>query len=207
MFDPKSAVVESLPVVGGLYFGYTQTSLWDLSTSSAPFRDTSYRPSLFYQWETAPLPDSENRWLMQLGVEHESNGRDGDNSRSINTAFMRMDWRHQLNDEGLYFGAIPKLWTYLEKDDNPDMQYYRGYGELGLRFGYEKSWLGQLSLRRGVGGKGSTQFDLSVPLSSRILSDTGSFLHFQYFEGQGETLLDYDRARQPQLRVGISLVR
>jgi outer membrane phospholipase A len=31
------------------YIGYTQTSIWNLGADSAPFRDTSYRSSLFRQ--------------------------------------------------------------------------------------------------------------------------------------------------------------
>lgn len=207
MFDKDGVVAQTLPVIGGLYFGYTQTSLWDLSQGSAPFRDTSYRPSLFYQWDAIQTSGKSDRRILQAGLEHESNGKDGDKSRSINTAFARLDWRTAVDEDGHYFGVIPKVWAYLEKEDNPDIQRYRGYGELALRYGKDEGWVGQVALRRGTGGRGSTQADLSHPLSTRILSDTGAFLHFQYFDGYGETLLDYNQTRLPQLRVGISIVR
>lgn len=61
-----------------LYFGYTQTALWDLESDSAPFRDSSYRPSLFYRndqiWTS---PGRDVRFGLAGGLEHESNGRDG----------------------------------------------------------------------------------------------------------------------------------
>ncbi len=41
--DPRSRAF-----LDNLYFAYTQTSIWDLSADSAPFRDTSYEPQLFY---------------------------------------------------------------------------------------------------------------------------------------------------------------
>lgn len=207
IFDREGIVAQTLPVIGGLYFGYTQTSLWDLGHRSTPFRDTSYRPSLFYQWDVPQRAGDDDRWTLQAGLEHESNGKDGTRSRSINTAFGRLEWRTPVGQDGHYFGVIPKVWAYLEKDDNPDIQRYRGIGELALRYGRDEGWVQQIALRRGTGGRGSTQLDVSYPLGTRILSDTGAFLHFQYFDGYGETLLDYKNSRYPQFRVGISIVR
>ena len=206
IFDHQSAVVQNAPIFGGLYFGYTQTSVWDLSSNSAPFYDTSYRPSVFYQVSTH-TPEAEHKVAFQLGLEHESNGKNAENSRSINTAFARLDWRKKLDEDGTYFGFIPKAWAYLERSDNPDIQRYRGFADVGLRYGQEHGWVGQLNMRRGKGGRGSTQFDLSYPISQRIFADTGAFFHIQYFDGEGATLLDYNTNRHPQLRMGISLVR
>ena len=52
LFDPDSHPVQWIPFLSRLHFGYTQTSIWDLGANSSPFRDTSYRPSLFWQGET-----------------------------------------------------------------------------------------------------------------------------------------------------------
>lgn len=207
LFDRENAIVRTVPLVGGLYFAYTQTSLWDLADSSAPFRDTSYRPSLFYQWEVSPENPGAVRGDVRLGLEHESNGRDQDKSRSINIAFARMDLRVPTSSTGDYFGVIPKVWGDLEKSDNEKIGHYRGYGQIALRYGNEAGLVGELMLRRGDRGRGATQFDLSYPLGTRILSDVGAFLHLQYYDGYGETLLDYDKVRHPQLRIGFSIVR
>jgi len=48
-FDAQSAMATFMSVFSKMYFAYTQTSVWDLGTDYAPFRDSSYRPSLFYQ--------------------------------------------------------------------------------------------------------------------------------------------------------------
>lgn len=207
LFDEAGAAVGLLPFLGGLHFGYTQTSLWDLGSDSAPFRDTSYRPALFYEWAIPVAAGSRHRSWLRAGVEHESNGRDGDKSRSINTAFVQLDWQYRLGQGQTHIGVTPKVWGYLEKSDNPDIQRYRGYGELGLRFGRDEGWLAKLMLRRGKGGVGTSQVDLSYPLRQSIFSSVGAFLHLQYFDGEGETLLDYRRAGHPQLRIGISIVR
>ncbi|MBT0962028.1 phospholipase A [Denitromonas iodatirespirans] len=207
LFDDEGALVGLLPFFGGLHFGYTQTSLWDLGSDSAPFRDTSYRPALFYEWDVPVAADSRHRLWVRSGVEHESNGRDGEKSRSINTAFVQADWQYRLGEGESHFGLTPKLWGYLEKSDNPDIQRYRGYGELGLRFGRDDGWLAKVMLRRGKGGVGTSQVDVSYPLRQSIFSSVGAFFHLQYFDGEGETLLDYRRAGHPQLRIGVSIVR
>jgi outer membrane phospholipase A len=207
LFHAEGSVVGLLPVTRGLVFAYTQTSLWDLHARSKPFRDTSYRPSLFYEWKFPGLGEARHPMALQTGFEHESNGKDGANSRSINTVFARLDWRTPVGDSGAYLGVAPKVWGYADRSDNPDIQRYRGWGELALRAGRDDGWLAALKLRRGEGGRESTQIDLSYPLSRPILADVGAFLHLQFFEGYGETLLDYNERHDPQLRVGFSIVR
>lgn len=206
LFDDRGVVAETLPVTRGLYFGFTQTSLWDLESDSKPFRDTSFRPSLFYQWKLLDPSDGASLALAG-GYEHESNGRGGTESRSIDTLFLRADGRYYFDDGETYLGVSPKLWGYIDKEDNPDIQRYRGYGELGLRFGRDDSLILAALLRRGTKGVGSTQLDLSYPLRRSVFSGVGAFLHLQYFNGYGETLLDYNEGRRPQFRIGFSIVR
>lgn len=206
IFDPESRVVEFFPPLRGLHLGYTQTSLWDLDAKSKPFRDTSYRPSLFYQWRMPAAPDSRHAIGFRAGYEHESNGRDGERSRSLDTLFGLVDWRYDLG--GSYLAVTPKLWRYVDKDENPDIHRYRGYGEIALRFGRDDGWLANLRVRGPVtGGRHSSQLDLSYPLTRRILSDTAAYLHFQVFHGVGETLLDYNRSHGTQFRLGFSILR
>lgn len=206
LFDDQGVVAETLPVARGLYFGFTQTSLWDLESDSKPFRDTSFRPSLFYQWKISnpPLGDS---LVLAGGYEHESNGRDGDDSRSIDTWFVRANLRYHLPDGRTYIGIEPKLWSYIDKSDNSDIARYRGHGQLGLRIGRDSALVLAATLRRGTAGVGSAQIDLSYPLRRSIFSGVGAFVHLQYFNGYGQTLLEYAESRHPQIRLGISVVR
>ncbi|MDR2689816.1 MAG: phospholipase A [Azoarcus sp.] len=206
LFDDRGVVAENFPLVRGLYFGFTQTSLWDLDSDSKPFRDTSFRPSLYYQWKLSN-PVLGDSLALAAGYEHESNGRDGADSRSINTLFVRADLRYHLGDGLTYIGVEPKVLTYFDKEDNPDITRYRGYGQLGLRFGRDDAWLLTAILRRGTAGVGSTQFDLSYPLRRSIFSGVGAFVHLQYFNGYGQTLLEYNESRRPQFRIGVSVVR
>lgn len=205
LFDKRSLPARLAPALGHLHFGYTQTSLWDLHGDSKPFRDTSYRPSLFWQGRVGD-GNGAGPSFLRGGYEHESNGRDGERSRSIDTLFVQPAWRKDFTD-GRTLLLAPKFYSYLERDDNRDIAHYRGYADWLLRYGDENGWVLSTRLRRGTAGHGSAQLDLSHPLREPLFSRVGGFLHVQLFSGYGETLLDYNVKHDPQLRVGFSIVR
>lgn len=210
LFDDKGWLGKIFEPAEKFYFGYTQTSLWDLSSDSAAFRDTSYRPSLFYYdpeiWST---PEGVDSLGLMMGLEHESNGQSGEESRSLNTFFVQPIWRRFLNKDW-YVSVGPRVWAYLEKDDNPDIADYRGYANLNLQLGQRNGWLFSADMRKGTEKAGSLQIDVSYPLSrllgSPLIKD-GGYLYFQYFNGYGESLLDYDEKGPAQFRLGIAIVR
>lgn len=208
LFDARSLPARLAPALGHLHVGYTQTSLWDLHRDSKPFRDTSYRPSLFWQGRVGDggAGNGIAPAFLRGGYEHESNGRDGERSRSIDTLFLQPAWRRDFAD-GRTLLFAPKFYAYLERDDNPDIGRYRGYADWLLRYGDEAGWVLSARLRRGSSGHGSAQLGLSHPLRDPLFSRVGGFFHVQLFSGYGETLLDYDVKRDPQLRIGFSIVR
>jgi len=191
------------------YFGFTQTSVWDLSADSAPFHDSSYRPSLFYYYNDGKKHLS-NGYMFRLmaGFEHESNGQAGLNSRTINLAFARPAFLFG-NRAGDYLIRIePKLWAYLGKSENPDIDNYRGYGDLLFvfdaikDFGFLDGLQISTDLRKGNRNDyGSVQVDVSYPLGSI------TYVYVQYFSGWGETILDYKKRLPAQVRAGFMVVR
>ena len=197
------------PFLEKLYIGYSQTSIWQIGGSSAPFYDSSYRPSAFF------LDDDVSQWPFrkwsrlgfQAGLEHESNGKDGVDSRSMNLAFVRPTFTLPFWKD--YFVSFsPKLYTYLEKEDNPDMPEYRGYGDYLIRIGRVDGLQLATTLRKGTSKDPySAQFDLSYPLKIATFGNLGGYLHLQWFEGYGESLLDYNRHVQPQFRIGLMITR
>ena len=197
-------MAEYLPYLSNLYFGYTQTSLWDIGDDSSPFRDTSYRPSLYYRWVGDGDKFLPYEW--SAGYEHESNGQSEEDSRSIDMAFVRPTW-HADFANGTRLTFMPKFYQYLEKSDNSDIHHYRGYADWQMRYGREDGLVISGLYRQGTRGYASGQLDLSYPLSDRIFARTGTFVHLQVFSGYGETLLDYNVDRGTQVRLGISLIR
>lgn len=204
MFDAEAAPVQWLPALGKLHFGYTQTSLWDLSASSKPFHDTSYRPSLF--WQSKLDESATGPAYLRSGYEHESNGKDGASSRGVDIVYIQPAWRKDFADGDSLFFA-PRFYGYLNRKDNWDIAQYRGYADWIVRYGDERDWLLSSRIRTGTAGHGSVQFDLSVPLRKPLFSRTGGFLYFQLFSGYGESLLDYNLKSATQLRAGFSIVR
>ncbi|CAG0965976.1 Phospholipase A1 [Methylophilaceae bacterium] len=204
LFDPDGPIARFSPLFSNLYFTYTQTSLWDLGEDSSPFRDTSYRPGMMYRWA-----GSGSYWLpdeWRAGMEHESNGQSGTDTRSINTAYLRPAWHIDMPD-GKRLSFMPKVYHYLDKDENRDIQRYRGYVDWMARYGREDGLILNGLYRQGTGGYATGQIDLSYPISEKIFARTGSFVHLQLFSGYGETLLEYDRDRDTQIRLGISIAR
>ena len=142
----------------------------------------------------------------ELGLGHESNGRGGAESRSINIAYVRPGLT--LGRTGKWqLSFAPMIYAYLDKEDNPDIQEYRGYVDYSASIGKADSWQLTGMLREGTGDGWSLQMDLTYPLRSVALGNLNGYLHFQYFGGWGESLLDYDRRLPAQYRMGLMFVR
>lgn len=206
IFDDESAVVRWLPPLSGLHFAYSQTSLWDLTGESKPFRDNSYRPALLYQWHAGPAIGAHRAWRVEGGIEHESNGRDGERSRSINIAYLKPERRFALSPRR-YLSVGAKLYHYLDREENPDIVDFRGRADYQLRLGKDDGWQWSMIVRRGEAGVGSIQNEWSYPLRRPFFADAGGYVFIQHFAGFGETLLDYRTRNAGQLRFGFAIVR
>lgn len=208
VLNPESLKVEEQRWWEQIYVGYTQSSIWDLEADSAPFKDTSYRPSVFYDHQSlAGFSERKSLLGLRLGLEHESNGKDGDSSRSINTVFFRPTYSFPATADGYFWSLVPKLYAYIEKSDNSDIPDYRGYGDFVLKLAKPDSWEFATVLRKGMkGSKGSLELDATYPLKG-FLSNINGALHMQFFYGYGETILDYEKKQPAQLRLGLIIVR
>ncbi len=206
IFRPED--MRSRGLIDNLYFGYTQFSLWDLGSPSEPFRDTNYRPSVFYYLPDLGIRNSFlSRVSIATGLEHESNGRDGAESRSLNIFFAEPTFIFgNLNDYQLRIS--PKVYTYLgPMFDNPDLGQYRGHADLKLAVGKPDGVEFSTTLRKGTrSNAGSVDSMLSYPLA-KLIPGTAGYLMASYFYGYGESLLTYNQKQTPQFRIGYSLWR
>jgi outer membrane phospholipase A len=191
----------------GLHIGYTQTSLWDIDEPSAPFFDSSYKPELL--WRLDDLLPALTWWDqlgVQIGLQHESNGKDNEDSRSLNRVYLRPTFL--FGDPDRYFISLsPSAWVYLgSMEDNPDLDRYRGHVGLALQTGRSDSFQLAGLLRLGDhADRGSMQWDATYPLAE-LIPNFDLFLHAQYFNGWGESLLEYNQ-RTWSFRFGVSLFR
>ena len=187
------------------YLGYTQTSLWDLHSNSIPFVDTTYNPSLFWMRESL-LESQDKHWFLGLntGVEHKSNGKAGDDSRSLNDLYLQPEFNYRTGGGGT-LSFLPRFKYYVGTD--PDMRYadYLGHVDWKLRWAQDDGLVLSGLYRQGTGGHNATQLEAAWPLKRTFLHMNG-YLYAQYFRGYGETLLDYNRKNEPQFRIGIALI-
>jgi phospholipase A1/A2 len=51
------------------------------------------------------------------------------------------------------------------------------------------------------------QVDASYPLRKPTFGNLGGYIHLQYFNGYGESLLDYNRKLRSQFRIGLMVTR
>ncbi len=184
------------------YIAYTQKSFWQAYniSDSRPFRENNFNPETFIRTKMW------NGWRFDLGAEHESNGKALPDSRSWNRIYFTPYFENQY----LIFSL--KSWYRIperekrypddpEGDENPDILHYYGYGELGLTLKIADLHLATMSRWNFAHRKGAFQADLSYPL--RINS---MYLFVQYWEGYGESLIDYD-LRQRKIGLGFMFTR
>jgi phospholipase A1/A2 len=190
-------------------FGFTQRSLWDVSSESSPFYDTSYMPEIIFESLALRKDKTEGSFNFlgyQLGYRHESNGRERAISRSLNNVYLRAAWAiGPLDDWHLLI--MPEIFEYVgDTSNNPRIKEYRGYGQLRLVFGTND---GPSLMATFWSGKdfdhASYQLDVSIPIKTRLL-DFETYLTAQYFNGYGESLLYYETMTET-VRAGISFVR
>ncbi|MCX5848072.1 MAG: phospholipase A [Deltaproteobacteria bacterium] len=196
----KDIIEKSTGIRGiDIWIAYTQQSFWQLYNSafSAPFRDTNYEPELLFnfrvQREIPGLMGTKLQFI-NFGFNHQSNGRSEPLSRS---------WNRIVANVGLEkdnFGLMLKTWYRIPEnetnDDNPDITRYTGYGELWGTL-YWRNQRFAVMLRNNLRSEnlGAIQLEWSIPLSSinenlaRKIS-----LYVQYFNGYGESLLDYNKS-------------
>jgi len=120
----KSSLVKNiLGLNDELFFGYTQTSWWQTTEASAPFRETNYMPELFLI-----IPNIYQNNILKaykIGLLHQSNGRAGLSSRSWN---IRNNLKLTKNNKG----ALQFNWTFplpWVSDMFGYVQIFSGYGE------------------------------------------------------------------------------
>lgn len=193
-----------------LQAGYTQRSLWDINATSSPFYDTSYMPELMIE-SLAPMPTDPDRLFTPLGLQlsfkHESNGRDGPNSRSMNTVVLRGAF--VLGSLARWHLVVaPEVFTYVTSlEDNLGLEDYRGFGR--VRVALERNNRRPSLVYNFHAGqhfsRPSHQVDLTIPFRTSLLDVETAFL-IQYFNGYGESLLEFEKPSEV-VRAGISLVR
>jgi phospholipase A1/A2 len=207
-FNPEGSLSTSYPWMQGFHLGYTQTSYWDLSSNSAPFSDTSYKPEVFFLSSNIGLrPSWMQGFFLQTGFQHESNGRGEDFSRSTNFLYAEPTaiFYNPASRLGLLLRVRGAAYVHNNDRTNPDLAKYRGYYRMEGKFGRADGWVLGSALRLAEEGT-SVQVDLTYPIHRIFYENFNFYFHVQYVNTLAESLLDY-RQRTRALRLGLAIVR
>ncbi len=193
----------------GIYFGFTLKSFWQVYNDeiSAPFRETNYRPEIYYE-ATTPFQPWGGTVLTRVGFEHESNGRSQLLSRSWNRVYAGVGFAK--NNWGVYFQPWyripedekvddddPATPPPPKGDDNPDIDDYLGHYELFAVYSYKNVEFSGMTRYNFEEGNGALEMGMSFPLWGRLKG------YIQYFNGYGESLIDYNHRVE---RIGIGFL-
>ena len=187
----------TLPWGTYLYLFYTQKCFWNVFQNSMPMTDLNFNPGIGW---SKPL-FARDRFIgkVTLILEHESNGRDGLQSRSWNKISLATNI---IIDPTLTVHG--KVWIpIIDGGQNKDILDYCGIYQVGTSFTSINRRFGLsvlLTKRRGW----NLNYNTTVELSYRIFPRDNQFLFMQYYNGYGEGLLAFKEFHS-MLRVGICI--
>lgn len=193
-----------------LWFAYTQQSRWQAfkSSDSRPFRESNYEPEMVFlshRFKDVPvLPIPLVPRFLNLSYIHQSNGQTLPRSRSWNRLAAQIGSEYRFTSVGeeeveKRIAILVRPWWRVPendaKDDNPDITRFLGHGDVEINYWRGRDLYAVLLRKRAV------QLDWSFPLteSANTLS-----LHLQYFNGYGESLIDYNH-KLHSFGIGLSL--
>lgn len=186
----------TLPLQTQLFLTYTQKSFWNIYEFSSPFQDVNFNPGIGLASGIYNRND-ELTGIAELKLEHESNGREGEASRSWNSVILAYNAR--VNNKTI---LSLRGWLPFSYSDNRDLIDYIGYGELNLSYDLAPKWNLEISARKGA------QWDWKGNLRSRVFyrisKSTNQHIMLEWYIGNAESLIDYQEYEN-MIRVGYAI--
>lgn len=185
----------TLPWHTYLFLTYTQGVAWDVFKNSMPMHDFTFNPGIGL---VKPLFNRE-RFIGKatLMIEHMSNGRDSIQSRSWNRISLGASIMISEN-----FVVDGKAWIpIVDGMNNKDILKYVGLFQGGITIMTDDHKFGG-SLHFVKRAKWDLSYNTEMQLFWRPWKAANQYLFLQWYNGYGETLIDYNHFTN-RLRVGI----
>lgn len=178
-----------------LFLAYTQGVAWDVFKNSMPMHDFTFNPGIGLG---KPL-FAKGRFIGKatLMLEHMSNGRDSIQSRSWNRVAIGASI---MIDETLTVDG--KVWVpIVDGENNRDIIKYVGLFQGGVTYMTPNRRLG-CAVHIVKRGTWKLDFNTTIDLFWRPWDRANQYFFLQWYNGYGETLIDYNRFSN-RLRAGI----
>ena len=180
----------------GVWVAYTQQSQWQVFNGdiSAPFRDNNYMPEAFVSYRPNLNLGGGFKWrLLNVGINHQSNGRAEILSRSWDRVFA------EAGIETENFALLAMAWYAFNLTDNPDITDYLGYGSLRGIYKWRDHSFNVMARGNLSTGKGAAEVTWTSP---RLFGPFRAYV--QGFAGYGESMIDYNWS-QKTIGIGVSI--
>lgn len=178
-----------------LFLTYRQLSFWGIYQNSLPFRETNYNPSILFG--KILIKDNKVNGGIWMEMQHESNGLDGEDSRSWN--FISLKYATTLTKA--WYGSIEGWLPLAVAEENSDILNYRSNFELGLTYYPTHKWIFQGDFRRSFTSELLGRVMLTA--NYRLVKNRNQFIYLQYYNGNAESLIDYQQ-HVHMIRIGIA---
>lgn len=190
----------TLPWHTYLYLFYSQKCFWNVLENSMPMTDLNFNPGIGLARPFFSRTTGRYVGKLMLMLEHESNGRDGEASRSWNKVSLG---GHIFLDKNILVHA--KFWIpIVDGSNNKDILNYCGIYQMGFQVTSDNQRFGGSVLLTKRKDWNPFNFNVQLDLKFRLFHWDNEYLFLQYYNGYGEGLLDYKQFHS-ELRVGICL--
>lgn len=183
----------TLPFNSFLFVTYTQRSFWNIFEHSSPFKDNNYNPGIgigrYY------IRNNKLKGAFALQIEHESNGKDGEKSRSWNYLNLSSKFFYNMRTAIKLEAYIP----YIDGQYNKDLLKYKGYGTIVIDH-ISKNQLWWYSVKLNPRDK-FINMNTEASVAYRVNKKWNQYLMLTASSGYGESLLEYKEYRN-MIRVG-----
>lgn len=178
-----------------LYLFFTEKVFWEVFKDSMPMSDLNFNPGI--GWTKPFFVKDRYCGKLTLILEHESNGRDGEASRSWNKVSLAGS---AYVTECLSVHA--KYWIpIVDGKYNQDLLKYAGLFQMGFQLNSKdrKFTLAATFVKRQGW---NFNWNTNIQLGWRIHKDSNQYFFADYYNGYGEGMLAYKQFHN-RLRIGI----
>ena len=184
-----------LPLHSHLFLQYSQKAIWNVFEESLPFHDLNFNPGIGIQ--NLVVYNGKLVGNGTIMLEHESNGRDGEASRSWNK--VSVSYAAVIDPRLEVYG---KTWIpIIDGQQNKDILKYCGIFQVGSQFiSADRRWVADVTFVKRQGW--NLNFNTILNVGFRFSKRDNQYLMLHFYDGYGENLLDYNKYHC-RLRIGI----